>query len=51
MALSPEAKKMWIEAQKKQPVPVNALGLKINPKDEATLRVWREEGIDKFVKK
>jgi hypothetical protein len=51
MPLSPEAKKMWIEAQKKHPVPVNALGLKINPKDQATLRVWKEEGIDQFMKK
>jgi hypothetical protein len=29
---------------------VNAIGVKINPKDEKTLRVWRDEGLDKFVK-
>ena len=29
----------------------NAIGVKINPKDEKTLKVWREEGIDQFVKR
>jgi hypothetical protein len=41
----------WIEIQKKFDVPVNAIGVKIDPKDEKTLKVWREEGIDQFVKK
>ncbi len=44
-------KKNWIELQKKSEVPVNALGVKISPKDEATLRVWKQEGIDQFVRK
>ncbi len=44
-------KKNWIEIQKKNTVPVNAIGVKINPKDEKTLKVWKDEGIDKFLKK
>jgi hypothetical protein len=51
MPIDPNVKKNWIETQKKHDVPVNALGLKIEKKDEATLRVWRDEGIDQFVKK
>jgi len=51
MALHPAVKKNWEEIQKKHNVPVNAIGVKINPKDAATLKVWKEEGIDKFVKK
>ena len=51
MALDPIIKKNWIEIQKKNTVPVNAIGMKINPKDERTLKVWKEEGIDAFVKK
>lgn len=44
-------KKNWIEIQKKNTAPVNAIGVKINPKDEKTLKVWKDEGIDKFLKK
>ena len=44
-------KKNWIEIQKKSTAPVNAIGIKINPKDEKTLKVWKEEGIDQFIKK
>ncbi|NNF97835.1 MAG: hypothetical protein HKM93_00510 [Desulfobacteraceae bacterium] len=44
-------KKNWIEIQKKHDVPVNAIGVKIANKDERTLKVWQEEGIDKFIKK
>lgn len=51
MALDPLIKKNWIEIQKKHSVPVNAIGVKIDPKDERTLKIWREEGIDAFVKK
>ena len=32
-------------------MPVNALGVPINPKDEKTLKVWREEGIEAYMKK
>jgi hypothetical protein len=51
MALDPAVKKNWIEIQKKSDVPVNAIGVKIDPKDQATLSVWKEEGIDEHMKK
>jgi hypothetical protein len=51
MALDPTIKKTWIEIQKKNDQPVNAIGMKIDAKDTNTLRVWREEGIDRFLKK
>lgn len=50
MALDEEIRKNWIEIQKKHDVPVNAIGMKIDSKDERTLRIWRDEGIDRFVK-
>ena len=51
MPLDPRVKKNWIELQKKNEVPVNAIGLKIDPKDANTLRVWKDEGLDQFVKR
>jgi len=51
MALDPAVKKNWIEIQKKSDVPVNAIGVKIDPKDVATLKVWKEEGVDEHIKK
>jgi hypothetical protein len=51
MAIDPAVKKNWIELQKKFDVPVNAIGVKIDSKDEKTLKVWKEEGIDKFMQK
>jgi len=51
MAVSESIKKNWIEIQKNHSVPVNAIGVKIDPKDEKTMKVWKEEGIDNFVKK
>lgn len=51
MTVDSAVKKNWIDVQKKHDVPVNAIGVKINPKDEKTLKVWREEGIDQFVKR
>jgi hypothetical protein len=50
MPVNPNVKKNWFELQKKYDHPVNAIGVKIATKDEATLKVWREEGIDKFMK-
>lgn len=50
MGIDANIRKNWQEIQKKHDLPVNAIGVKIDPKDEATLRVWREEGIDKFQK-
>ena len=40
MGLKPQIKKNWIEIQKRHDAPVNAIGVKINPKDEKTLKVW-----------
>ena len=51
MGIDAGVKKNWIEVQKKHDVPVNAIGVKIDPKDEKTLSVWKEEGIDQFIKK
>jgi len=51
MALDPAIKKNWIEIQKKFDFPVNAIGVKIKPNDEKTIKVWKEEGIDQFMKK
>ncbi|VFQ43187.1 hypothetical protein [Desulfoluna butyratoxydans] len=51
MTIDNAVKKNWIDVQKKHDVPVNAIGVKINPKDEKTLKVWKEEGIDQFVKR
>jgi len=51
MTLDAAVKKNWIEIQKKFDVPINAIGVKIDSKDEATLKVWKDEGIDEFIKK
>jgi hypothetical protein len=51
MTLDTAVKKNWIEVQKKNTAPVNAIGVKIDSKDEKTLKVWKDEGIDEFVKK
>jgi len=50
MGLDPAVKKTWIEIQKQHSVPVNAIGVKIDTNDNMTLKVWKEEGIDKFMK-
>jgi hypothetical protein len=51
MPLDPLIKKNWIEIQKKFSYPVNAIGVKIDPKDIKTMLVWRDEGIDQYMKK
>ena len=51
MSIDDSIRKNWIEIQKKFDVPVNAIGVKIDPKDEKTMRVWQDEGIDKFIKR
>ena len=50
MAVPEQIKTMWIEIQKKYDDPVNAIGVRIDPRDSATLKVWRDEGIDQFLK-
>ena len=51
MELDPSVKKNWIAIQKNHNIPVNAIGVRIDPKDEKTLKVWKEEEIDKFMRK
>ena len=51
MALNPTIKKNWEDIQRKHDVPVNAIGMKIDPKDANTLKVWRQEGLDQFMKR
>lgn len=46
MAVTESVKKNWIELQKKSNVPVNAIGLKIDPKDENSMKAWRDEGME-----
>ena len=51
MGLNSAIKKNWIEIQKQHDVPINAIGVKIDAKDKKTLKVWKEEGIDQFMKR
>jgi len=50
MGLDSAVKKTRIEIQKQHSTPVNAIGVKIESKDKMTIKVWKEEGIDKFMK-
>jgi ABC-type branched-subunit amino acid transport system substrate-binding protein len=49
--LEPRLKEKWQEIQQRHAVPVSMLGKPINPSDTEALRVWREEGIDRFLRK
>ncbi len=51
MAIPEQVRKNWEEIQKKYDHPVNAIGVKIDNKDTKTMSVWKEEGIDSFVKR
>ena len=51
MPLDPSVRRNWEEIQKKFAYPVNALGVRISLKDFAALKTWKEEGIDKSMKK
>ncbi len=51
MPIDPLVKKNWIEVQKRSPHPVNAIGMRIDPKDDFTMKAWRSEGIDQYLKK
>lgn len=50
-AIHSRMKQSWIAMQKRHDVPVNPLGLDIDPRDQMTLKLWRDEGIDRFLKK
>jgi hypothetical protein len=51
MPIETTIKDNWERLQEKYNYPVDALGRPIDPKDQETLKVWREEGIDQFVRK
>ena len=51
MALNEAVRRNWIEIQKKHAVPVNAIGVKIKSSDTKTMQIWKQEGIDKYLKK
>jgi hypothetical protein len=51
MAIDPTVRQNWEKIQEQYNHPVDALGRPINPNDQETLKVWKEEGIDRFVKK
>jgi len=50
MPLDPNVRKQWEKVQSQRNYPVDATGRPIDPKDQKTLKVWRDEGIDRFVK-
>lgn len=50
MALEPSVKKNWEKLQEQYNYPVDAMGRPIDQNDQDTLRVWKEEGIDRFMK-
>jgi DNA replication protein DnaD len=51
MSIDPKVKKQWEKLQEQYDYPVDALGRPIDPNDQEMLRVWRDEGIDRFTRK
>ena len=51
MKVNTTVKKNWTEIQKKYDYPINAIGVRIKENDMKTLAVWKQEGIDFFMKK
>lgn len=51
MPVPEHIKKNWISIQQKHSYPVNAIGVRIDSRDTQTLKVWKAEGLDRFVKK
>jgi hypothetical protein len=49
--IDPVVRKNWEEIQKQNDVPVNAIGVRIDPKDQFTLKVWKDLEIDRFLRK
>ena len=49
MPLDPNVKKNWENLQSQYDYPVDATGRPIDPKDQQTLKVWKDEGIDNFL--
>ena len=44
-------RRTWIEMQKRHEEPVNAIGLRIDPRDQMELKRWRDAGIDLHLRK
>ncbi len=51
MPIDPAVKKNWEKLQQQYDRPIDAMGCPIDPKDVETLKIWKQEGIDRFVKK
>jgi hypothetical protein len=51
MPIDAKVKESWTKLQEKYDYPVDAMGRPIDPKDQETLKVWKDEGIDRFVKR
>jgi len=51
MPVDQNIKKNWEKLQEKYNYPVDAMGRPIDPKDQQTLKVWKDEGIDRFIKR
>ena len=49
MPLDPRVKKQWEKVQAQYTYPVDATGRPIDPKDQKTLSVWQDEGLDRFI--
>jgi ABC-type branched-subunit amino acid transport system substrate-binding protein len=49
-SLDPRVKENWKRVQRQHAYPVNAIGMRIDSNDASTLKVWRDEGLDAFVK-
>lgn len=50
MALPSHIREIWIEIQKHYSYPVCSIGVMIDPRDADTLKIWRSEGIERFMK-
>ncbi len=51
MPVDPNVKTNWEKLQEEYNYPVDALGRPIDQNDQETLKVWREESIDRFMQK
>ena len=51
MPIDPKVKRNWEKLQEQYNYPVDALGRPIDHNDKETLTAWREEGIDRFMRK
>jgi hypothetical protein len=51
MPIDPKVRQQWERLQSQYDYPVDATGRPIDPKDQKTLKVWQDEGIDRFVQR